>query len=155
MPAVFACRQEKQLLWVVAIPIHFYTQDSIMRLGSGKYLIIRRDEMIHYPTQALRLLTNIDKKAPMVEEFSKLRLFLARKLLTHDSGLCIWNVERRDAWDSEQRVFRIVADTASHVVIRLWRSKRKSFAIAITAKSTSRGDFLPSYMVLPKLAICL
>ena len=62
MLAVFACRPEKQFLWVVAIPIRFYTPDSIMRLGSEKCLTVRRDEMIHYPTQALRLLTNIDKK---------------------------------------------------------------------------------------------
>jgi len=148
MLAVFACRPEKQFLWVVAIPIRFYSPDSITRLGSGKCLIIRRDEMIHYPTQPLRLLTSIDNKALVREEMSKQRLFLVRKLPRHDSGLCIWNVEPRSAWDSEQRVFRIVTDRGSHVVIRLWQSEGEGFAIAITMRLTNEGTFLPSCTVL-------
>ena len=143
--AVLACRPEKKFLWLVAIPILFHGSDSFTRFGIGECLIIRRDEVVHTPSRPLRFLSSLVEVVGRPEVSSVERSFIIRKLPKHDSGLCIWYVEPREAWDPEQRVFRIHEDSALYIVIRLWRSEGEGFAITIAFPEQSgfrqRRDF--------------
>jgi len=131
--AILACRPEEKFLWLIGIPIRFYSEDSFMRLGSSTYCLLRRDEAVDTPYRSLRFLTNQNHlRLPVGPQEINVCL-LIRKIPRHFSsgGLSIWDVEPRDVWDPEHRIISLPKGDERHVVLRLWRRQGEGYAIVL------------------------
>jgi hypothetical protein len=151
--AVLACRPEKKLLRLVAIPIHFHgaptdgsasfprfpesaaihfsDQAGFMRVGLSDCLLIKRDEAFHKPSRPLRFLTSVGDGFLDHEKPPKERSFMVRSLPENEKDLRILKVEPPEVWDPEQRIVRYREATRGHIVLRLWRDEGEGFAIVI------------------------
>jgi hypothetical protein len=127
--AALACRSEHQFHSIVAIPIGFRTQDSVIRWGD--ICIIRRDEVTYAPIRSVRFrIGTVGSSLGWTGHPS----LVIRNLPRNKSRWTILKVEPGEIWDPEQRVIRLSEDDKRHIVIRLWESEGKGFAIALSTR---------------------
>jgi hypothetical protein len=130
--AVLACRPEQEYLWLVGFRISFHGKDSFIR--QGRCFLVRRDEALETPSRSLYFLTNYIKPRPLPETVAEQYSLLIRKIPPHyaSGGLCIWDVEPRENWNTRQRIINL--PERCHVIIHLWKAMGEGFAIVLSRR---------------------
>jgi hypothetical protein len=144
--AVLTCRPEQEFLWLVAIPIDFYSHDSFMRVGSNRCLLVKRDKIGDDSSKHLRFLTSpltshVDLSC--IPSIAQVTFFIRRSI--RYNGLFVREVEPGDVWDRYQRLIQLHWDDYRHIVIHLWHAKMGGYAIVLNRNNSTPLQW--SYLV--------
>jgi hypothetical protein len=144
--AALACRPENQFHFVVAIPIRFRSPDSVLRTEWKNICLIPRDEVANAPILSLRFRIGISANDLPMETLTRYPSLVIRNLPRNKSRWAILKVEPDEIWDPEQRLIRVSEDDKRHIVIRLWESEGRGFAVALSRDEDYDVTFHEPYM---------